>query len=56
MCEGGAVSPAAAEGPYEERLQGARRDGAGALQRALVDVLDGEATSQHLDEHLPELF
>lgn len=38
---------------YQQGLEGARR-GRDA-HRALVDVFDGEAAAQHLDEHLPEL-
>uniref|UniRef100_A0A3Q3XMB5 Uncharacterized protein n=1 Tax=Mola mola TaxID=94237 RepID=A0A3Q3XMB5_MOLML len=34
---------------------GARGHSAGARHGALVDVFDGEAAPQHLDENLPEL-
>uniref|UniRef100_A0A8C6MKT8 Uncharacterized protein n=1 Tax=Nothobranchius furzeri TaxID=105023 RepID=A0A8C6MKT8_NOTFU len=36
-------------------LYGACRGGVGLLHGAFVDVLDGEATPQHLNKHLPEL-
>lgn len=52
---GGPVAPVAAQRLYQQGLEGARRDDVGAPHVALVDVLDGEAAPQHLDEHLPEL-
>lgn len=48
---GAAVGPASPQRPQQQGLQGAARGGDGAL----VDVLDGEAAPQHLDEDAPEL-
>lgn len=55
LWDGGAVSLAAPQRLHQQRLQGARGDGAGGPYVSLVDVFDGEAAPQHLDEHLPEL-
>lgn len=53
-CVGGGCL-VAAQRPEQQRLQSASGRSAGRRQGAPVDVLDGEAAPQHLDEHLPEL-
>lgn len=54
MCVGRRVPPFATQRP-QQGLEGARGHSAGARHGALVDVFDGEAAPQHLDENLPEL-